>query len=120
MQPRRVLAAVQGGGAHVPPAFLRSASSISARSKRSLPSIRIRERIVLDLDEKEPSTSKSVQQGPCAVASSQCASTSGASVTGDASSNSRVVLAKGADVWYEKVHSPTLAERKPCPDPPWP
>ena len=113
---RRVAAALQGGGAHVPQSFLRGAPAGRAAPKRSLPSIRIRERIVLD-DDDEPSASKSTQQRRSGAAaqpsSSQCASASdasvpgasvpgGASVSGGASSSS-VVLAKGAAVWYVKA-----------------
>jgi len=107
----RAAAALQGGGAHVPQSFLRGTPSI--RPMRSLPSVRIRERIVLDDDDDdEPPGSNSTQ--PCRrnsaaakSSSSQCASASGASVPGGPSvfggaPSSRVLPAKGAAVWYVK------------------
>ena len=107
----RAAAALQGGGAHVPQSFLRGTPSI--RPMRSLPSVRIRERIVLDDDDDdEPPGSNSTQ--PCRrnsaaakSSSSQCASASRASVPGGPSvfggaPSSRVLPAKGAAVWYVK------------------
>ena len=84
-QGRRALSAVLGGGAHVPPKFLGSqqhgAASSRAAPKRSfLPSVRIRETIVL---EAEPPSPPRNRQPP-------------------SSSSSAAVLAKGAKVCYQK------------------
>ena len=88
----RAAAALHGGGAHVPQSFLRGTPSI--RPMRSLPSVRIRERIVLDDDDDEPPASNSAA---VKSSSSQCASASGASVPGGPS-----VFGKGAAVCYVK------------------
>ena len=112
MPSRRAAAALQGGGAHVPQSFLRGTPSI--RPTRSLPSVRTRERIVLDDDDydNEPTASSRTQPRRNSAAAqssfSECASASRASVPGGPSVfggalSSRVLPAKGAAVWYVKA-----------------